>query len=254
MKTVFFVAKTTSPFEEEEMIVPTTTVSKETSKLFSHFELTAATKRSKNIWRMPHEMLRIVRKRFRMRSSRLWELIFCRRSSPKLIRVKCLRSWLTKQLTFPTKKTCLLFFASLTHRQIYGKNSLVFTSGEETTGEAIKDLILKSINDLGLNMDDCRGQSHDGAGNMAGRYVGASTLIQRQFQKVVYVHCMNHRLNLCVADTCSLAVVRNMMGTVRKLSDFFYNLPKRQHHLVERIKELLPTSNHRILIDICRTR
>ena len=77
--------------------------------------------------------------------------------------------------------------------------------GEETTGEAIKDLILKSINDLGLNMDDCRGQSYDGAGNMAGRYVGASTLIQRQFQKVVYVHCMNHRLNLCVADTCSFS-------------------------------------------------
>ena len=126
--------------------------------------------------------------------------------------------------------------------------------GEETTGEAIKDLILKSINDLGLNMDDCRGQSYDGAGNMAGRYVGASTLIQRQFQKVVYVHCMNHRLNLCVANTCSLPLVRNMMGTVRKLSEFFSNSPKRQHHLVEKIKELLPTSNHRILIDVCRTR
>lgn len=65
---------------------------------------------------------------------------------------------------------------------------------------------------------------------------------------------MNHRLNLCVADTCSLTMVQNMMGTVRKLSEFFSNSPKRQHHLVDKIKELLPNSNHRILIDVCRTR
>ena len=103
-------------------------------------------------------------------------------------------------------------------------------------------------------MDDCRGQSYQSAGNVAGRYVGASTLIQRQFTKAVYVHCMNHRLNPCVANTCALPMVRNMMGTVRKLSESFSNSRKRQHHLVERIKELLPDSNHRILIDVCHTR
>ena len=103
-------------------------------------------------------------------------------------------------------------------------------------------------------MDDCRGQSYDGAGNMAGRYVGASTLIQGAFKKALYVHCMNHRLNLCVADTWSLQMVRNMMRTVRKLSAFFSNSPKRQHHLVNKIKSLLPTSKHRVLIDVCRTR
>ena len=74
-------------------------------------------------------------------------------------------------------------------------------------------------------MDECSGKSYEGAGNMAGRYVGASTLIQRQFQMAVHVHCMNRRLNLCVADTCSLPLIRNMMGTVRKLSDFFSNSP-----------------------------
>lgn len=44
------------------------------------------------------------------------------------------------------------------------------------------------------------------------------------------------------------------MGTVRKLSEFFNNSPKRQNHLVVKIKELLADSNHRILIDFCRTR
>ena len=40
-----------------------------------------------------------------------------------------------------------------------------------TAGTAIKKLIVlivKAIIDLGLNMDDCRGQCYDGAGNMAG--------------------------------------------------------------------------------------
>lgn len=126
--------------------------------------------------------------------------------------------------------------------------------GDETTGNAIRVLIINLVRDLGLTMDNCRGQSYDGAGNMAGRYVGASTLIQHQFPKAIYVHCMNHRFNLCVADTCSLAMVQDMMGTVRKLSEFFRNSPKRQNHLVVKIKELLTDSNHRILIDFCRSR
>ena len=49
-------------------------------------------------------------------------------------------------------------------------------------------------------MEDCRGQCYDGAGNMAGRLSGASSLIRKAHEKDIYVHCMNHHLNLCVAD------------------------------------------------------
>lgn len=94
---------------------------------------------------------------------------------------------------------------------------------EGLTGEAIKNLILKTVADLGLSMNDCRGQCYDGAGNMAGHFNGVSALIKNQYEKAIYVHCMNHRLNLCVADTCSIPLVRNMMGVVRKLSEFFAN-------------------------------
>ena len=160
------------------------------------------------------------------------------------------------QRTFPTKKTCLLSSAMSTLQRIFERSLLVTASvcGDETTGNAIRVLIINLVRDLGLTMDNCRGQSYDGAGNMAVRYVGASTLIQHQFPKAINVHCMNHRFNLCVADTCSLAMVQDMMGTVRKLSEFFRNSPKRQNHLVVKIKELLTDSNHRILIDFCRTR
>lgn len=89
---------------------------------------------------------------------------------------------------------------------------------------------------------------------MAGRLNGASTLIKEDYNKAIYFHCMNHRLNLCIADTCSYQLVRDMMATVRKLSEFFNNSPKRQQHLVKNIKELLPNNNHEVLINVCRTR
>ena len=52
-----------------------------------------------------------------------------------------------------------------------------------------------------------------------------------------------------MASTCLLQWVRNMMGTVRKLSEFFANSQKRQQHLVEKIKSLL-LHNNRVLTDV----
>ena len=98
-----------------------------------------------------------------------------------------------------------------------------YLSEDRTTRAAIKDLIIGAVGDLGLSMDDCRGQCYDGAGNMSGHIVWVN-----EHDKAIYVHCMNHMLNLCVADTCQLPLVRNMMDVVRKLSEFFDNSPKRQ--------------------------
>ena len=125
-----------------------------------------------------------------------------------------------------------------------------YLSEDGTTGAAIKDLIVGAVADLGLSMDDCRGQCYDGAGNMSGRLNGASSLIRAEHDKAIYVYCMNHRLNLCVADTCQLPLVRNMMYVVRKLSEFFDNFPKRQQHLISKIRVLMPAANH----FVCRTR
>ena len=102
-------------------------------------------------------------------------------------------------------------------------------------------------------MDDCRGQCYDGAGNMSGRLNGASSLIRAEHDKAIYVHCMNHMLNLCVADTCKLPLVRNMLDVARKLSEFLDNSPKRQH-LISKIRVLMPIANHFVLVNVCRTR
>ncbi|PFX15723.1 hypothetical protein AWC38_SpisGene20057 [Stylophora pistillata] len=56
---------------------------------------------------------------------------------------------------------------------------------EETTGEAIKDIIIPAVGDLGLTMEDCRGQCYEGAGNMARRPNGASSLIRAEHEKAI---------------------------------------------------------------------
>jgi len=53
-----------------------------------------------------------------------------------------------------------------------------------TTGAAIKDLIIGAVADLGLSMDDCRGQCYDGVGKMSGHLNGASSLISNNNNNV----------------------------------------------------------------------
>ena len=116
------------------------------------------------------------------------------------------------------------------------------------------DKILHKVNSLGLDMDLCRGQGYDGAGNMAGKCSGAATLIQKDHPKALYVHCRAHVLNLCVAFACTIHLVRNMMCHVKAVSQFFNMHPKRFEVLNERITTLLPNARHSHLLDVCRTR
>ena len=48
---------------------------------------------------------------------------------------------------------------------------------EGTTGEQIALLIEKACQILGLDMNKCRGQGYDGAGNMSGVCRGAANIV-----------------------------------------------------------------------------
>ena len=81
---------------------------------------------------------------------------------------------------------------------------------------------------LSLNLHHLRGQSYDGAGNMAGRYKGAASVIQRNYPKAVYFHCAAHALNLCILAACNVQEIRNMLGTLEQICLFFMFSAKRQ--------------------------
>ena len=124
-----------------------------------------------------------------------------------------------------------------------------------TSGEALKDKIIECPRmDLQLDLKDCRGQCYDGAGNMAGKYRGVAARILALNDLALYTHCASHKLNLCVAASCKLQNVRNMMDNIQIIAKFFDKSPKRQLLLEKMVQQYLPTYNHNKLIDICRTR
>ena len=129
-----------------------------------------------------------------------------------------------------------------------------FHCDEGLAGKDIANKLTSGIKNLGLQLSFCRGQGYDGAGNMAGKCIGASTLILKEYPKAAYVHCKSHVLNLCVASACTIQQVRNMMSHVRVVSEFFNAHQKRFSTLQQKIKNLVPSARHNHLIDVCRTR
>ena len=115
------------------------------------------------------------------------------------------------------------------------------------TGVAIKNEILKQIKDFGLDIN--LRQGYDGAGAVAGIHNGTAALIRSEYSKAIFVHCSSHRLNLCVAASCSIQIVREMMDNCKSIADFFNLSPKRQSYLIENVKTYLPGSNHFVLKD-----
>ena len=100
----------------------------------------------------------------------------------------------------------------------------------------------------------CRAQGYDGAGNMAGHCNGAAKIIKSKYCKAVFFHCASHRLNLCVANSCSLRSVKNMMDTITRLATFFNYSPKRQSELVKFVRDYPEASLKNKLLPLCRTR
>ena len=96
------------------------------------------------------------------------------------------------------------------------------------SGEAITEKLIGSITNIGLEVSNLRGQSYDGAGNMAGRQKGAAARISAVEQKPTYIHCNAHQLNLCIARACKILPISYMMATVGSVSKFFNLSPKHQ--------------------------
>ena len=70
---------------------------------------------------------------------------------------------------------------------------------EATTGTNIASNIIRVIEDMGLDIQKCRGQTYDGAGNMSGHLHGCRAEIEKVNHQALYVHCASHCLNLVLS-------------------------------------------------------
>ena len=105
---------------------------------------------------------------------------------------------------------------------------LQFVPITDLSGKNLASTILNNLSDIGIDVSKMRGQGYDGATAMSGRLNGAQAYIREIIPTALYVHCAAHSLNLAVSNSCDLSPVRNCMGTIASVYNFF-NAPKRQH-------------------------
>ena len=122
------------------------------------------------------------------------------------------------------------------------------------TGRSLADKIMSTLERFGLDLQYLRGQAYDGAGNMAGSVNGTAALITAKYPLALYLHCTSHCLNLAVVKSLGVTSVRNMLGVVGRVYQFFSAHPKRQRALEEAIDKGQPSSSSKKLKDMCRTR
>ena len=89
---------------------------------------------------------------------------------------------------------------------------------------------------------------------MAGSVNSTAALIQNEYPLAIYLHCASHCLNLAVVKSCEVTSVRNMMGVVGRVHQFFPAHLKRQKAFEKAVSERQPSSTSQTLKDMCRTR
>lgn len=70
---------------------------------------------------------------------------------------------------------------------------------------------------------------------MSGEFHGAQAYVQSSFQLAIYVHCAAHSLNLAINSACEVVGIRNALGTIGYLHNFF-RWPKRLEVLKSEIE------------------
>lgn len=101
------------------------------------------------------------------------------------------------------------------HELFIGLYAVSGTTGEEIAKVAV-DVLLR----LNLPMSGLRGQTYDGAANMAGKYTGAQAVLKRQQPLALYVHCGAHCLNLITQSACTASpLIRDSLQWVHELGN-----------------------------------
>ncbi|KAL4127199.1 hypothetical protein QTP88_011396 [Uroleucon formosanum] len=88
--------------------------------------------------------------------------------------------------------------------------------------ENMEDTVLSFLENLGIDINNCRGQSYDNASNMSGAYTGLQARIVKHNSLAMYVPCSAHSLNLvgsCAAECVPEA--SEFFNTIQTIFTFF---------------------------------
>jgi len=125
---------------------------------------------------------------------------------------------------------------------------------QRTTGHAVANALFDLLKKHGLNIQNVRGLSFDGASSMSGERFGAQAIIRMKNPLALYTHCRSHVLNLAIAHSCSIQVLRNMIDVINEIYLFFHLSPKRQRFLELVLDAFALETCVKKLKGLCKTR
>lgn len=95
---------------------------------------------------------------------------------------------------------------------------LAVTDSDLTTGQALADIMLQTLQKYKFDLSKLVGQSYDGAASMSGRHSGVQTIIRKTAPNAHYNHCRSHSSNLVVVKSCQKTQFgRNFFGILEQL-------------------------------------
>lgn len=131
---------------------------------------------------------------------------------------------------------------------------LDFIHLERATAQGVADAILGLMTKHGLDVQDLRGQSFDGASALAGEKNGTQAIIRRANPLALYTHCRSHVLSLSIGKACAVEAIHQMIDVINEIYLFFNLSPKRQRFLELTLEIFAPDSRVTKLKGLCKTR
>lgn len=149
---------------------------------------------------------------------------------------------------------CVRYVEELNDHAIIREDFLKFVPIVDATGMGLSNTLKDSFNDMMLNLQNCCGQGYDGASSMSGEFQGCAARIIAEYPHIPYVHCVSHSFNLAVSDACKISIIKNSLGAINEIINFFRNSVKRQAKLNDAVSEIRIEIKKKRLQKFCETR
>jgi len=101
------------------------------------------------------------------------------------------------------------------------------------TGESLANCVMSVLENLGLELSNCRGQAYDNASNMSGRYNGLQAHLKKSNPLIHYIPCAAHSLNLVGVN--SIDRCGNEVSKYFDLIQSIYNFTTASTHRWDRV-------------------
>ena len=97
-----------------------------------------------------------------------------------------------------------------------------FKTVDESSGESLTELIMNTMNEYSICIQNCRGQGYDNGANMKGKNKGVQARILAINSRASFVPSGCHSLNLVISDAASSSINSiSLFGVIQRLYVLF---------------------------------